>query len=80
MKLKILAFGIAKDILGAAEKDIDLVEGTTVQNLKLKLEDEYAELKHLKSYFIAVDDEYAENDQVIISTNEIAIIPPVSGG
>ncbi|KUY20958.1 molybdopterin synthase sulfur carrier subunit [Elizabethkingia miricola] len=80
MKLKILAFGIAKDILGAAEKDIDLVEGTTVQHLKLKLEDEYAELKHLKSYFIAVDDEYAENDQVIISTNEIAIIPPVSGG
>ncbi|MCP1253770.1 MoaD/ThiS family protein [Elizabethkingia sp. HX XZB] len=80
MKLKILAFGIAKDILGAAEKDIDLVEGTTVKHLKLKLEDEYAELKHLKSYFIAVDDEYAENDQVIISTNEIAIIPPVSGG
>ncbi|AKH94453.1 molybdopterin synthase sulfur carrier subunit [Elizabethkingia sp. HvH-WGS333] len=80
MKLKILAFGIAKDILGAAEKDIDLVEGTTVQHLKLKLEDEYAELKRLKSYFIAVDDEYAENDQVIISTNEIAIIPPVSGG
>ncbi|MHC6199080.1 MoaD/ThiS family protein [Elizabethkingia miricola] len=80
MKLKILAFGIAKDILGTAEKDIDLVEGTTVQHLKLKLEDEYAELKHLKSYFIAVDDEYAENDQVIISTNEIAIIPPVSGG
>ncbi|OPB90658.1 molybdopterin synthase sulfur carrier subunit [Elizabethkingia miricola] len=80
MKLKILAFGIAKDILGAAEKDIDLVEGTTVQHLKLKLEDEYAELKHLKSYFIAVDDEYAENDQVIISTKEIAIIPPVSGG
>lgn len=80
MKLKILAFGIAKDILGGTEKEIDLVEGTTVQHLKLKLEDEYAELKHLKSYFIAVDDEYAENDQVIISTNEIAIIPPVSGG
>lgn len=80
MKLKILAFGIAKDILGGTEKEIDLVEGTTVQHLKLKLEDEYAELKHLKSYFIAVDDEYAENDQVIISTNDIAIIPPVSGG
>ncbi|MDV2446199.1 molybdopterin synthase sulfur carrier subunit [Elizabethkingia anophelis] len=80
MKLKILAFGIAKDILGGTEKEIDLAEGITVQHLKAKLEDEYAELKHLKSYFIAVDDEYAENDQVIISTNEIAIIPPVSGG
>lgn len=57
-------------------KEIDLAEGTTVQHLKAKLEDEYAELKRLKSYFIAVDDEYAENDQVITCTNEIAIIPP----
>ena len=63
MKLKILAFGIAKDILGGTEKEIDLAEGTTVQHLKAKLEDEYA-----------------ENDQVITCTNEIAIIPPVSGG
>ncbi|OBS12329.1 molybdopterin synthase sulfur carrier subunit [Elizabethkingia miricola] len=80
MKLKILAFGIAKDILGGTEKEIDLAEGTTVQSLKVKLENEYTELKRLRSYFIAVDNEYAENDQIIISTNEIAIIPPVSGG
>ncbi len=80
MKLKILAFGIAKDILGGTQKEIDLAEGTTVQHLKAKLEDEYAELKRLKSYFIAVDDEYAENDQVITCTNEIALITPVSAG
>ncbi|MCL1672134.1 MoaD/ThiS family protein [Elizabethkingia ursingii] len=80
MKLKILAFGITKDILGGAEKEIELTDGITVKDLKTKLESEFAELKRLKSYFIAVDDEYAEDDQVIISTNEVAIIPPVSGG
>ncbi len=51
MKLKILAFGIAKDILGGTEKEIDLAEGTTVQHLKAKLEDEYAELKTLEILF-----------------------------
>ncbi|MDR2231148.1 molybdopterin synthase sulfur carrier subunit [Elizabethkingia ursingii] len=80
MKLKILAFGITKDILGGAEKEIELTDEITVKDLKTKLESEFAELKRLKSYFIAVDDEYAEDDQVIISTNEVAIIPPVSGG
>lgn len=80
MKLKILAFGITKDILGGAEKEIELTDGITVKDLKTKLESEFSELKRLKSYFIAVDDEYAEDDQIIISTNEVAIIPPVSGG
>ncbi|WP_454058978.1 MoaD/ThiS family protein [Elizabethkingia ursingii] len=80
MKLKILAFGITKDILGGAEKEIELTDEITVKDLKTKLESEFSELKRLKSYFIAVDDEYAEDDQVIIITNEVAIIPPVSGG
>ncbi|OPB87282.1 MoaD/ThiS family protein [Elizabethkingia ursingii] len=80
MKLKILAFGITKDILGGAEKEIELTDEITVKGLKTKLESEFAELKRLRSYFIAVDDEYAEDDQIIISTNEVAIIPPVSGG
>lgn len=79
MKIKILAFGIAKDILGGTEKEIELTEGATVESLKAKLEDEYTELKRLKSYLIAIDDEYADENQVIISSNEIAIIPPVSG-
>lgn len=80
MKLKILAFGITKDILGGAVKEMEIEEGANVQDLKNLLENEFSELKKLKSYFIAVDEEYAEDDQIIISTNEIAIIPPVSGG
>ncbi|MCL1667127.1 MoaD/ThiS family protein [Elizabethkingia ursingii] len=80
MKFKILAFGIAKDILGGAEKEIELTNEITVKDLKVQLENEFTELKRLRSYFIAVDDEYAEDNQVIKSTNEVAIIPPVSGG
>ncbi|MFP7657208.1 MoaD/ThiS family protein [Chryseobacterium proteolyticum] len=44
------------------------------------MEKDFPELKKLKSYFIAIDDEYAEDNQIIEVSNEIAIIPPVSGG
>ncbi|MFP3597021.1 MoaD/ThiS family protein [Chryseobacterium sp. SIMBA_029] len=80
MKLKILAFGITKDIFGTPEKEIEVDEGLNVRQLKNILEEDFPGLKKLNSYFIAIDEEYAEEDQVITSTNEIAIIPPVSGG
>lgn len=80
MKLKILAFGIAKDIFGTPEKLVQVNDGLNVGQLKNVLEQEFPELKKLKSYFIAVDEEYADDDQILNSIHEIAIIPPVSGG
>lgn len=80
MKLKILAFGIAKDIFGTPEKLLQVNDGLNVGQLKNVLEQEFPELKKLKSYFIAVDEEYADDDQILNSIHEIAIIPPVSGG
>lgn len=80
MKLKILAFGITKDIFGASEKELEVQDDLNVSELKEKLEEDFPQLIKLKSYFIAVNEEYAEDDQVIVNTDEIAIIPPVSGG
>lgn len=80
MKIKILAFGITKDILGASEKELEVQDDLNVGQLKEKLESDFPQLVKLKSYFIALNEEYAEDDQVITNTDEIAIIPPVSGG
>ncbi|WP_347219967.1 MoaD/ThiS family protein [Chryseobacterium sp.] len=80
MKLKILAFGITKDIFGASEKELEAEAGLNVRQLKEKLEKDFPQLIKLKSYFIAVNEEYAEDDQILVNTDEIAIIPPVSGG
>ncbi|OCA72531.1 molybdopterin synthase sulfur carrier subunit [Chryseobacterium artocarpi] len=80
MKLKILAFGITKDILGAAEKELETQDDLNVGQLKRILEEDFPQLVKLKSYFIAVNEEYAEDDQTIVNTDEIALIPPVSGG
>ena len=80
MKLKILAFGIAKDIFGASEKELEVNDNLNVGEFKKLLEADFPEFKKLKSYFIALDEEYAEDYQTVLSTHEIAIIPPVSGG
>lgn len=80
MKLKILAFGITKDIFGASEKELEVQDDLNIRQLKERLEEDFPSLIKLKSYFIAVNEEYAEDDQIIVNTDEIAIIPPVSGG
>ena len=74
------AFGIAKDIVGDATCKIELLDETTVANLKEMLYDQFPELAALKHFAIAVNAEYATDDTVISVNDEVVIIPPVSGG
>lgn len=80
MDINILAFGVAKDILGGPTVSVQLTNDATVYNLKYLLEDKYPRLKQLASYMVAVNDEYALDGDTIHERDEIAIIPPVSGG
>lgn len=80
MKVKVLAFGIAKDIFGANAITIELGEHAETKELKETLEQQYPGLKELASYMVAVNDEYAQDGKTITEQDEVAIIPPVSGG
>jgi len=80
MEITVLAFGIAKDIFGGESIQLQLGEATNIATLKATLEEQYPQLKELASYMIAVNDEYAHANTMIQAGDEIAIIPPVSGG
>lgn len=80
MRVSILAFGIAKDIFGAAAIEVDLPADASAGDLKTSLEGKYPRLKQLKSYLLAVNNEYAADDLLLNKRDEIAVIPPVSGG
>jgi molybdopterin converting factor subunit 1 len=80
MEITVLAFGIAKDIFGEASVTVALADNATTADLKTSLEEKYPKLKHLASYMVAVNNEYAADSEVITDRNEVAIIPPVSGG
>ena len=78
-KYKLRAFGVTKEILGGKEVVIE-AESFTVQGLREYLEGNYPELRGLRSLYIAVNSSYAEESQQLQETDEIALIPPVSGG
>ena len=78
-RFKIRAFGITKDLLGGKDTVIE-IRGTTVGELKEELSERFPELSGLKSLFVAVNNDYADDERVLQPTDEIALIPPVSGG
>ncbi len=80
MEVKILAFGIAKDILGGSSLSVELPEKPTVGQLKAHLCQAYPDFEKLASFAIALNTEYAEDQQAIRPGDEVVIIPPVSGG
>ncbi len=76
---RVKAFGITKDILGGKEMVIE-APGVTVGDLRAALNEKYPKLTGLRSLFIAVNNSYADETAVITDGDEIALIPPVSGG
>jgi len=80
MEIQILAFGIAKDIFGSSMITANLPEHANTNELKLLLETQYPRLKQLASYMLAVNNEYVTTPKELLISDEIAVIPPVSGG
>jgi len=78
-KYRIKAFGITKDILGGREIAVE-VDADTVADLRQYLNSRYPQLTGLKSLLIAVNSNYAEDARLLEESDEIALIPPVSGG
>jgi molybdopterin synthase sulfur carrier subunit len=80
MKCLVKAFGISREILGQRELVVEVTEGYSVGTLKADLYSKFPRLQNLRSLFIAVNSEYAEDDRTLAEGDEIALIPPVSGG
>ena len=80
MKLNILLFGIARDIIGGPSLALEMEEKTTVDMLMAHLRKTYPDFERLVSLVIAVNSDYAKGDVILKENDEIALIPPVSGG
>lgn len=79
MKFTIKSYGIAKDILGDRNVTIETSAGT-VGELRSWLATRYPSLTELRSLFIAVNQNYAADEVALSESDEIVLIPPVSGG
>lgn len=77
--ISVKLFGIAKDIVGSSTLNIEQ-ELSTVDDLLSYLKSKYPAFKELTSLLVAINDEYADTVAEINSGDEVALIPPVSGG
>jgi sulfur-carrier protein len=75
---KVLFFAHLRDTVGEEFLRIDAA-GKTVGELKVELARNY-NLPKLDTVMTAVNEEFAQDDEVIQDSDEIAFIPPVSGG
>ncbi|MEK7257817.1 MAG: MoaD/ThiS family protein [Bacteroidota bacterium] len=80
MKITILSFGIAKDITGSRFLDWEMSEKASVAELRAALGSRFPALHELTSLRVAVNSEYAGDDLQLSENDEVALIPPVSGG
>jgi molybdopterin converting factor subunit 1 len=80
MNLKVLLFGISKELIGATSIVFSISPNTTILEFKTQLKKQYPQVTEINSYAIAVNESYASNETVLKENDIIAIIPPVSGG
>jgi len=78
MKVRVKAYGIAREILGGS-CEIE-IPGDNVGALRQTLIREYPALSDLASLMVAVNEQYAGDETPLHANDEVVLIPPVSGG
>jgi len=80
IQITIVAFGIARDIIGGNSMKLNLEEGSTASSAMAILKEKYPDFEKLNSLKLAINEEYVDDHQFIHANDELVLIPPVSGG
>ena len=81
MKFAVKLFAAAREAAGQAEMIIDAPPGATAGDLRRALADRSPKLATLVGLsLLAVNAEYADDATPLATGDEVALIPPVSGG
>lgn len=81
MKVRLLFFAVLRDIAGTDERELTLREGTTARDVWNTLRAEFVKLAgYVDPPMTAINEEYAEPEQLLREGDELAFIPPVAGG
>lgn len=77
MDINVLFFGVLAEVTGISFKHYRNVK--SYGDLRLRIEDDYPEIVHY-TYRIAVNNEIVNNDPPLNDGDEIAFMPPFTGG
>jgi len=81
MRVRVLFFGVLKDSARRGQDELDLADGSSVRDVLAHCEAKFPGLREmLPSIAIAVNQQYSEPSQRLKDNDEVALLPPVSGG
>jgi molybdopterin converting factor subunit 1 len=81
MEVRVLFFGLLKDVCGRAAESVTLRDGATLADLLDYYEQRIPKLKtFLPSVALSVNQEYSSPERSLHPHDEVAFLPPVSGG
>jgi molybdopterin synthase catalytic subunit len=81
MRIKVLFFGVTKDLTGLQEEQAEFPEGLSLDSLWGRYAARFPRLDDLSSVLLmAVNQEIANRTRILQDGDEVAFLPPVSGG
>jgi molybdopterin converting factor subunit 1 len=81
MIIHLKLFAAARQAVDQELLELELADGATITDLKNELVKQFPQFESMREHLlVAVDAEYAKEDQVLMPGQEVALIPPVSGG
>ncbi len=80
-RVKVLFFGRLKDIVGHTEDSVELPDGAPIEALFARYGESHPELARFRASLVASrNQEFAAWSTPLHSGDEVAFLPPVSGG
>jgi MoaE-MoaD fusion protein len=81
MTVNVRLFASLRELIGEPTISVDLPDGATVEALRARVGETYPNVQpFLNSIVCAVDEEYVPASHVLRDGDNVALIPPVSGG
>jgi molybdopterin converting factor subunit 1 len=80
MTVTVLLFASYAEALGKSAVDVDVGAGATVSDVLARLRAMPGAHRLPPAPLVAVNEEYASRDRVLVQGDEVAVIPPVAGG
>jgi molybdopterin synthase catalytic subunit len=81
MKVRVLLFATYREVAGKKELEVELPPGATLQDLLSQVGQTHPRLKPFEdSMLVAVNQEFVDPGTRLKAGDEVALLPPVSGG
>lgn len=80
MMIKLRYFASLRELIGSAEEEVFIPEGSSVESLLEVVKSLHDPLKDVETIMVAINGKYAQLGASIEEGDVVALFPPVSGG